>query len=91
MQLAGPLAGRIRHEGEANAQQAQKERRVKPDTQRLYQRLIEELRTTATLSSCADVLGWDEQTYLPPGGAEHRANQMSLLSGLVHERGRQGD
>ncbi len=32
------------------------------------------------------MLGWDEQTYLPPQGAALRADQMSLLAGLVHER-----
>ena len=56
------------------------------DTEKLYDEFIEYLRTTALLGSCASVLGWDEQTYLPPGGAEHRANQLSLLAGLVHER-----
>ena len=57
-----------------------------PDAQTLYAELVEHLRTTAILESCGSVLGWDEQTYLPPGGAEHRANQMSLLSGLTHEQ-----
>ena len=51
-----------------------------------YNELIERLRTTAVLESCASVLGWDEQTYMPPGGAEHRANQLSLLAGMCHER-----
>ncbi|MFN0197062.1 MAG: carboxypeptidase M32 [Planctomycetaceae bacterium] len=52
----------------------------------LYQELIDVLKQVALLSSCANVLGWDEQTYLPPGGAEHRANQLSLLAGIIHER-----
>lgn len=51
-----------------------------------YQELVSHLRQTELLSSCSALLGWDEQTYMPPGGAEHRANQLSLLSGLVHER-----
>src|SRR5438105_9900276 len=51
-----------------------------------YSELTNRLKTTALLESCASVLGWDEQTYLPPGGAEHRANQLSLLAGLCHER-----
>lgn len=38
------------------------------------------------LGSCASVLSWDEQTYMPHGGAEHRANQLGLLAGLAHER-----
>ena len=54
--------------------------------QELYAELISHLTGTALLGSCAAVLGWDEQTYLPPGGVEHRANQLSLLAGMVHER-----
>lgn len=54
--------------------------------QERYDELISHLKQVALLRSCAEVLGWDEQTYLPPGGAEHRANQLSLLAGLVHER-----
>src|SRR5438477_8039681 len=51
-----------------------------------YSELTNRLKTTALLESCASVLGWDEQTYMPPGGAEHRANQLSLLAGLCHDR-----
>ncbi|MEX0728635.1 MAG: carboxypeptidase M32 [Planctomycetaceae bacterium] len=57
-----------------------------PDVNTLYQELIAELKQVSLLGSCAGVLGWDEQTYLPPGGVEHRANQLSLLAGMVHER-----
>ncbi len=38
------------------------------------------------LGSVQNQLGWDEQTYLPPGGAAHRADQMSLLAGMVHQQ-----
>ena len=55
------------------------------DVKTLYAELVEHLRKTALLESTGSVLGWDEQTYLPPGGAEHRANQMSVISGLAHE------
>ncbi|MCA9071343.1 MAG: carboxypeptidase M32, partial [Planctomycetaceae bacterium] len=56
------------------------------DTEALYAELVEHLRKTSILESCNSVLSWDEQTYLPTGGAEHRANQLSLISGLAHER-----
>ena len=56
------------------------------DNNNVYEEFIDSLRTTALLGSCASVLGWDEQTYLPPGGAEHRANQLSLLAGMIHQR-----
>src|SRR6266446_4967173 len=51
-----------------------------------YTDLTDRLQATALLESCASVLGWDEQTYMPPGGAAHRANQLSLLAGMCHER-----
>lgn len=54
--------------------------------QAAYTELIRELKQTALLASCSAVLSWDEQTYMPPAGAAHRADQLSLLSGLVHER-----
>jgi carboxypeptidase Taq len=52
--------------------------------------LIEELygltREITTLNSCISILDWDERTYMPPKGSENRANQMSLLAGMVHDR-----
>lgn len=51
-----------------------------------YAALVDHLKQTATLESCSSVLGWDEQTYMPAGGAGHRANQLSLLAGMCHER-----
>jgi len=37
------------------------------------------------LRRVASVLEWDLQTYMPPGGAEGRAEQLALLSRLSHE------
>jgi carboxypeptidase Taq len=51
-----------------------------------YDALIAELREIGLLSSVSDVLGWDERTQLPPKGAETRANQLSLLARLTHQR-----
>ena len=50
-------------------------------------RLFTELRQAALLRSTLGLLGWDEQTVMPIGGAEHRANQSAQLAGLAHERG----
>jgi len=55
-------------------------------TQAAYDELATLLREAELLGSCASLLSWDEQTYLPPAGAEHRANQLSLLAGLTHDR-----
>ncbi len=51
-----------------------------------FEELTAHLRNTALLGSCISVLGWDEQTYLPPDGADHRSEQLALLAGLVHEQ-----
>ena len=32
------------------------------------------------------VLGWDQATYMPPGGAPARGRQMALLARLAHEK-----
>lgn len=51
-----------------------------------FDSLKEEFNEIAVLATCESILGWDEVTYMPEGGAEHRANQKSLLAGLVHNR-----
>jgi carboxypeptidase Taq len=56
------------------------------NAQAAYEELIRRVREAALLDSCAVLLGWDEETYMPPGGAEHRGNQMALLAGLHHAR-----
>jgi carboxypeptidase Taq len=40
----------------------------------------------ADLGRASAVLGWDQQTYMPPGGAAARAQQLALLRRLAHER-----
>ena len=54
--------------------------------QAAYDELIRRTREESLLSSCAELLGWDEETYMPRGGVEHRGSQMALLAGLGHER-----
>ena len=51
-----------------------------------YATLIRATREAGLLDSCAELLGWDEDTCMPPGGVAHRGRQMALLAGLVHER-----
>ncbi|AGA26457.1 carboxypeptidase M32 [Singulisphaera acidiphila] len=51
-----------------------------------YEDLIRRSREASLLASCSSLLGWDEQTYMPTGGVEHRSRQMALLAGLHHEK-----
>ncbi len=51
------------------------------------ERLKEILGEVSDLRYASALLGWDQQTYMPPGGAEARGNQLALLGKLAHERG----
>jgi carboxypeptidase Taq len=48
--------------------------------------LKDKLAEIMNLNYTAALLGWDQQTYMPPGGAEARGNQLALLGKLIHER-----
>src|SRR5690348_8196276 len=51
-----------------------------------YDKLRRFVHETSLLQSTEALLGWDERCLLPPAAAEHRAEQMTLLTGLVHQR-----
>lgn len=51
-----------------------------------YAELMGLLREAATLQSAASTLGWDQETQMPDKGSPLRAEQMAVLSTLVHER-----
>ncbi|MEZ6092280.1 MAG: carboxypeptidase M32 [Pirellulaceae bacterium] len=52
----------------------------------VFDRLTEYCRETALLESISYTLEWDERTYMPKGGREHRTNQMTYLAGKIHHR-----
>lgn len=51
-----------------------------------YEELVRLSRERALLASCVALLAWDEETYLPPGGIAHRAEQLAYLAGLEHDK-----
>jgi len=51
-----------------------------------YSALCCHVRETATLASVQSLLGWDERTLMPTAGGKHRAEQMKLLAGMIHQR-----
>ncbi len=51
-----------------------------------YQQLCGHARDTKKLLTTQALLDWDQQTLMPPGGGEYRADQVSFLAGLVHLR-----
>lgn len=48
-------------------------------------KLKELLGTIRDLEAAANVLEWDQETYMPAGAAEARAHQVSTLRQLAHE------
>jgi carboxypeptidase Taq len=51
-----------------------------------FDRLCAAAREVALLGSTQSLLEWDERTKLPPAGGEYRAEQVSYLAGLIHQR-----
>ncbi len=50
-------------------------------------KLVEEYQKDLTLIGQANaLLSWDEETYMPEKGVESRSEQISLLSGIAHDK-----
>ncbi|MDP3849799.1 MAG: carboxypeptidase M32 [Luteolibacter sp.] len=47
--------------------------------------IFEKARELALIRSSAEVIGWDQETYLPPAAQEYRAAQLAWLSSRAHE------
>lgn len=45
-----------------------------------------QLAEVTYLGQAAGLLGWDQHTYMPPGGAEGRSEQLAVLGRIVHDR-----
>ena len=51
-----------------------------------FNELKSKLATVHDLQMASYVLSWDNETYMPPGGAEARGRQLATLSRLAHEK-----
>jgi len=51
-----------------------------------YDELCELARSWSHLESAAKLAAWDQETYMPGGAAPARAEQMSALASIIHER-----
>ena len=51
-----------------------------------YGKFIERVREVKTFSAVSALLQWDQETQMPGKGAHARADQLALMSGLVHDR-----
>lgn len=51
-----------------------------------YNELMAFQRQTEALGQVMGRLGWDQETMMPPGAAEQRAEEMAALDGVLHAR-----
>jgi len=51
-----------------------------------YKELLEKWKEANLVASCGAVLHWDQETNMPKGGAQHRAEQMAYLFGMAHQK-----
>ena len=56
------------------------------DSHEAYEELIRRARETANLASIGALLSWDQETMMPVRAAAFRAEQLSLVARLAHER-----
>jgi len=52
----------------------------------ILEKILAHVRQTASLQSTMSMLEWDQNTGLPPNAAQYRAEQLTLLAGMVHQR-----
>lgn len=57
-----------------------------PASTAAYQHLLAHSRQAALLGATSALLAWDQETYMPAGAGERRAEQLELLASLGHER-----
>ncbi len=51
-----------------------------------YEQLCDLCKRAGTLHSVQALLGWDQETYMPAGGAAARSDQAAELASLVHQQ-----
>ena len=51
-----------------------------------YAELVRRSKELGVLNSCAAVLNWDHQTYMPAKGGALRGEQMAFLASLAHQK-----
>lgn len=55
-------------------------------SQAIFEQLCTHVKQTALLESANELLAWDERTKLPAEAGHFRADQMTYISGLIHQR-----
>jgi carboxypeptidase Taq len=60
--------------------------RNRRSAEQMLAELKRRLREISDLIAAADLLNWDQATYMPEGGAPARGRQRAILNRLAHER-----
>jgi carboxypeptidase Taq len=55
-------------------------------TLKTVEALTAKLLEIQRINSAASLLSWDQETYMPAGGGEARAEQISTLQGIAHQK-----
>lgn len=53
-------------------------------TNKEYQKLVELSKNARVLQGIQSLLDWDQETFMPPGGAGIRSEQLKVMAGLIH-------
>ncbi len=59
---------------------------MEPAINNNYQNLIDRLKEISYLNGVMSTIGWDQEVMMPAGAADARAQQISALAGVIHER-----
>ncbi|MDP6507401.1 MAG: carboxypeptidase M32, partial [Planctomycetota bacterium] len=51
-----------------------------------YDDFIARVEELSTIEGIGGLLGWDQETMMPPKGGKLRAESLAFLSGLAHAR-----
>ena len=52
----------------------------------IFEQVIAHAGSIHTLEKILELLSWDQETMLPPGGHKYRSGQQSLLAGIIQEK-----
>lgn len=52
---------------------------------KLYQEYVQLMQKAADVNNAAAVLGWDQETHMPPKGAAFRGRQLATLATIAHD------
>ncbi|MBI3258080.1 MAG: carboxypeptidase M32 [Ignavibacteriae bacterium] len=55
------------------------------ETSKILEEVVQTMHTISDINAAASILNWDQETYMPSGASETRAEQISTLETLAHQ------